>query len=110
MIEENNDREELKTILYKTAGAILGFIFVKAIIFNAEDDFLWHMFWGTLFSGELQWKQVIDEVIMTWTALKLTIGVIVGEFLGGMIAKGTIQKFIQDVKTEVDNEEDNDKK
>lgn len=109
MSEEQNNKEELKIMLYKLVGAILGFIFVKAIIFNAEDDFLWHMFWGTLFEGEIVWEHM-KEVLVSWAFLKLAIGVIVGEFLGSMIAKGTIQKFINDVKTEMDEEEASDKK
>ena len=104
MIEENNDKEELKIILYKVGGAMLGFLFVKAIVFSAEDDFLWHMFWGALFSGEIVWKH-IGDVFVSWTFLKLAFGVIIGEFLGGVVAKGALQKFVKNFKEEMDKED-----
>ena len=100
MLEDNENKE----LIYQIGGAILGFIFVKAIIFNIEDDSFWHTFWNYLFNGRIVWEYIY-QVFVSWTFIKLAIGTYLGSLLGKSVANGSFQEFVKNFKEEMGKEE-----
>lgn len=103
MLEDTN-KSNYRSTIYKVGGAVLGFIIVKALLFSAEDNFLWHIFLAAIFDSRLTMKE-LGEFLINWTIIKLAIGTYLGMFLGKLVGDGTIQEFIKTAKEEMNEEE-----
>lgn len=98
-MNENETEKKENIFSYTWAGGILGFLIVKAVIFNAEDDFLWNLFWGFVNEGGITFDQIL-EVLTTTTFFKLVAGISIGAIVGKLIEPGTIKNLIKEIDDE----------
>jgi len=101
-------REEKRKEKYAYAGAIVGFIVVKVLFFNALEDMGWHLFWSSNFENLFNFQN-LKGLVTTSGFIKLAVGTIIGFELGKLLGSNRFKKFIDDVKKEMEQEDKNEK-
>ena len=107
-MEEQNNEVEFKDVerkmIFSYGGAIIGFFIVKAFIFNGAEDMGWHFFLDALFNGNISIDGLL-QIVTTSGFIKLAVGTVAGFKIGEWIEDGTMQKFINKMKDEINKED-----
>jgi len=106
-MEEDNEvrfQDIKRKMIFAYTGAFLGFILVKALVFNGAENMGWALFWDAVFKGKITFDGLLEVMAMSGF-IKLVVGTVIGFKLGEWYEDGTIKKFIDDIQK--DNDEDN---